>query len=81
MRKSRKGYQLYCRKGILDKTYSNEELTSWDDDRSITFDAWRQASKVSFKSVINDSSCIELCTCVLMDVDSNLMAQTVVSSP
>ena len=23
---------------------------------------------VSFKSVINDSSCIELCTCVLMDV-------------
>ena len=26
VRKSKKGYQLYCRKGILDKTCSSEEL-------------------------------------------------------
>ena len=45
VRKSRKGYQLYCRKGILNKTYSSEELTSLDDDSSITLDVWRQAPK------------------------------------
>ena len=65
VRKSRKGYQLYCRKGILDKIYPSDELTSLDGNRCITLDAWRQASKISFKSVINDSSCMEVCHCVL----------------
>ena len=28
-------YQLYCRKGILDRTYPSGELTSLSDDSSI----------------------------------------------
>ena len=31
-RKSRKGYQLYCRKGVLDRTYPTGELTRLDDE-------------------------------------------------
>ena len=65
MRKSRKGYQLYCRKGILNKTYSSEELTSLDDDSSITLDVWRQASRISFKSVMDDPTCMKSCSFVL----------------
>ena len=52
VRKCRKGYQLYCRKGILDRTYPSGELTSLDDGSSITLDGWRQAHRTSFKSVI-----------------------------
>ena len=48
----------------MGKTYPSDELTSLDN-RSITLDAWRQASRVSFRNVINDSSCIEICNCVL----------------
>ena len=57
----RRGYQLYCRKGILDQTFPSDELTSLYNDRSIALDAWCQTSRVPFKSVINDSSCTEVC--------------------
>ena len=40
-------------------------VTSFDDSGSITLDAWHQASRVSFRSVTNDFSCIEICNCVL----------------
>ena len=43
VRKCRKGYQLYCRMGILDRIYPSGELTSLSDDSSITLDGWRQA--------------------------------------
>ena len=56
---------MYRRKGILDQTFPSDELTSLDNDRSIALDAWRQTSRVPFKSVINDSSCTEVCNCVL----------------
>ena len=49
VRKCRKGYQLYCKKGILDRTYSSGELTSLSDDSSITLDVWHQASTISFQ--------------------------------
>ena len=52
VRKSTKGYQLYCPKGILDKMYpSDDELTSLDDNGSIALDAWRQASRVFQKCI------------------------------
>ena len=63
--KSRKGYQLYCRKGILNRNYSSKELTISDGDSSISLDAWRQASRISFKSVTNDPTCVEVCNCII----------------
>ena len=65
VRKCRKGYQLYCKKGILDRTYPSEELTSLGDDSSITLDVWCQASRIPFKSVIDDPPCIQTCNCIL----------------
>ena len=47
-----------------------------DDYRSITLDTWRQASRVSFRNVINDSSCIEICNCVL-----NKSAEDIIELP
>ena len=76
VRKSMKGYQLYCRKGILSTTYPSDELTSLDGNRCITLDAWHQASKISFKSVINDSSCMEVCHCVLSKSAKNVIELT-----
>ena len=51
---------------ILQKghSYPSNELTSLDNG-SITLDAWRQASRVSFRNVISDSFCIEIYNCVL----------------
>ena len=62
VRKFRKGYQLYCKKGILNRNYSSEELTSLDDDSSIMLDAWHQASRISLKSI---TTCVKICNCVL----------------
>ena len=76
MRKSKKGYQLYCRKGILNSTYPSDALTSLDGNRCITLDAWRQASKISFRTVINDSSCMEVCHCVLSKSAENVVELT-----
>ena len=73
MRKSKKGYQLYCRKGLLSTTYPSDELTSLDGNRCITLDAWCQASKISFKSIINDSSCMEVCHCVLSKPEEDVI--------
>ena len=61
--KSRKGYQLYCRKGILNRSYSSKELTILDDDSSISLDTWRQASRISFKNITDDLTCVESCNC------------------
>ena len=76
VRKCRKGYQLYCRKGILDRTYPSGELTSLGDDSSITLDIWRQASRISFKSVIDDPTCMQTCNCVLSKSSKNIIELT-----
>jgi hypothetical protein len=75
VRKSKKGYQLYCSKGIL-----SDELSSLDGNRCITLDAWRQASKISFKSVINDSSCMEVCHYALSKSAENVVDVELTSS-
>ena len=78
VRKCRKGYQLYCRKGILDRTYPSGELTSLSDDSSITLDVWRQASRISFKSVIDDPTCMQTCNCVLSKSVENVLSSLTV---
>ena len=72
----RRGYQLYCRKGILDRIYPSGELTSLSDDSSITLDAWRQASTISFKSVIYDPTCMQTCNCVCSKSAENVIELT-----
>ena len=74
VRKSRKGYQLYCRKGILNETYPSDGLTSLDNNGSITLDAWHQAYRVFQKC--NDSSCMEVCNCVLSKSADNVIELT-----
>ena len=76
VRKTKKGYQLYCRKDILSTTYPSVELTSLDGNRCITLDAWHQAFKISFKSVINESSCMEVCHCLLSKSAENVIELT-----
>ena len=76
VRKCRKGYQLYCRKGILDRTYPSGELTSLDDGSSITLDGWRQAPRTSFKSVIDDPTYMQTCNCILSKSAENVIELT-----
>jgi hypothetical protein len=46
------------------------------DDSSITLDVWRQASRISFKIVIDDLTCVEACNCVLSKSAENVIELT-----
>ena len=53
-------YQLYCSKGVLDTTFSRAEVIPMARFTPIE---WRQAPKVSLRSVASDSAMIEPCNC------------------
>ena len=54
-------YQLYCSKGVLDTTFSRAEVISMA--KCTPMEEWRQAPKVSLRSVASDSAMIEHCNC------------------
>ena len=57
-------YQLYCLRGVLDTSFSSAELVPLTGcSASITLEEWRQAPKVSLRSVANDPALIERCNC------------------
>ena len=58
-------YQLYCNNGVLNGHYSSKDLTVSGDSHSLSLDRWRQASRVSFRDVASDQSCLEECACNL----------------
>ena len=43
---------------------------------SIALDAWHQASRVPFKRVINNFSCMEVCNCILSKSTENVLELT-----
>ena len=56
-------YQLYCRKGVLDISFSHSELLPLARFIPIPLDKWRQAPKVSLRSIANDPSVTDHCDC------------------
>ena len=56
-------YQLYSSKGVLNTTFSITELTPLTTCSPIPLDDWRQAPKVSPRSVTNDPGLREPCSC------------------
>ena len=58
-------YQLYCSKGVLNTTFSRAEIIPMARCTPIPMEEWRQAPKVSLRSVASDSAMIEQSQCVL----------------
>ena len=56
-------YQLYCSKGVLNTTFSRPEVIPMATCTPIPMEEWRQAPKVSLRSVVSDSAIIEPCNC------------------
>lgn len=57
-------YHVYRRAGILNRHFTSEELTASTTTHS-SLDRWRQTPKVAVRDLVNDSSCLEQCTCNL----------------
>ena len=49
-------YQLYCSKGVLNTTFSRAEVIPMAICTPIPMEEWRQAPKVSLRSVASDSA-------------------------
>ena len=56
-------YQLYCSKGVLNKSFCWSELIPLADGSPISLENWRQAPKVSLNSVARDPMLVERCNC------------------
>ena len=52
-------YQLYCSQGVLSTTFSRAEVIPMARCTPIPMEEWRQAPKVSLRSVASDSAMIE----------------------
>ena len=58
-------FQLYCSKGVLNVSFSSSELIPLTTCASIPLDNWRQAPKVSLRSLTRDPAIAEHCDCNL----------------
>ena len=59
-------YQLYCSKGVLTTSFSGSELVvPHSKCHSIPLDRWRQAPRVSIRSIVHDPAILEHCDCNL----------------
>ena len=56
-------YQLYCSQGGLLTSFCATELTPLASGSSISLENWRQAPKVSLRSVADDPALLECCNC------------------
>ena len=56
-------YQLYCSQGVLITSFCATELTALASGSSISLENWRQAPKVSLRSVADDPALLECCNC------------------
>ena len=66
-------YQLYCSKGILNTLFSCTELIALIGCSPIPLDEWRQAPKVSLRSVTRDSALREHCNCCVTDTSASIV--------
>ena len=58
-------FQLYCSKGVLNVSFSSAELIPLTTCASIPLDKWRQAPRVSLRSLTRDPAIAERCDCNL----------------
>ena len=58
-------YQLYCAKGVLNVSFSCSELVILSSFASISLEKWRQAPRVSLRSVASDPDVVEHCDCIV----------------
>ena len=67
-------YQLYCSSGVLSTCYPGDML-SVSSQSSVSLDKWRQAPKVSLRSVheAGDLASLELCTCKLLEPSESIV--------
>ena len=65
--------QLYCLKGILNTSFSCTELISLTGCSPIPLDEWRQAPKVSLRSVTRDLALREHCNCCVTDTSESIV--------
>jgi hypothetical protein len=66
-------YQLYCSKGILNTSFSCTELMSLTGCSPIPLDEWRQAPRVSLRSVTHDATLREHCKCCVTDTSESIV--------
>ena len=66
-------YQLYCSKGILNTSFSCTELISLTGCSPIPLNEWRQAPRVSLRSVIHDAALREHCNCCVTDTSESIV--------
>ena len=58
-------YQLYCAKGVLSVSFACSELVILSSCASISLEKWRQAPRVSLRSVASDPDVVEHCDCIV----------------
>ena len=66
-------YQFYYSKGILNTSFSCTELISLTGCSPIPLDEWRQAPRVSLRSVTRDAALPEHCNCCVTDTSESIV--------
>ena len=56
-------YQLYCAKGVLNSSYASTDLIPLSSCNCIPLNQWRQAPRVSLRTVVSDQAVLEDCNC------------------
>ena len=70
-------YEIYCLKGVVDTLFTSTELIPLTDCSPIPLDEWRQAPKVSLRSVTNYPPLHEPCSCHVTEfLDSITLSST-----
>ena len=71
-----KKYQLYCHKGVLNRSYVMQELSTCKSDWSLSLEGWRTGAKVSLQDVASDPNCLEKCECAVDKVNNTVIDLT-----
>ena len=71
-----KRYQLYCHKGVLNRSYVMQELSTCKSDWSLSLEGWRTGAKVSLQDVASDPNCLEKCECAVDKVSNTVIDLT-----
>ena len=56
-------YKLYCAKGVLNTSYASTDLIPLSSCNCIPLNQWRQAPRVSLRTVVSNEAVLEDCNC------------------
>ena len=70
-------FQLSCSKGVLNVSFSSSELIPLTTCASIPLDKWRQAPRVSLRSLMRDPAIAEHCDCNLTLCSESIVVSSV----